>query len=131
MHNCHGFYPSIQCLEETLSTLEYANRAKQIKNRPEVNQKVTKSALIKDLYVEMDRLTQELHATREKNGIYIPQDRYLSELAAQKAIVERLKSAGELDLESKNNKLESFRIRDYQLTTDSRFNRTAEKTREK
>lgn len=28
--------PSIQCLEETLSTLEYANRAKQIKNRPEV-----------------------------------------------------------------------------------------------
>ncbi|KAF3621187.1 putative succinate dehydrogenase assembly factor 1 -like protein, mitochondrial-like [Capsicum annuum] len=93
--------PSIQCLEETLSTLEYANRAKQIKNRPEVNQKVTKSALIKDLYVEMDRLKQELHATREKNGIYIPQDRYLSEEATQKAIAEKLKST-ELDLESKN-----------------------------
>ncbi|KAK6779663.1 hypothetical protein RDI58_021847 [Solanum bulbocastanum] len=96
--------PSIQCLEETLSTLEYANRAKQIKNRPEVNQKLIKSARIKDLYVEMDCLKQELHATREKNGIYIPQDRYLSEEAAHKAIVEKLKFT-ELDLESKNKKL--------------------------
>uniref|UniRef100_M0ZPI7 Kinesin-like protein n=1 Tax=Solanum tuberosum TaxID=4113 RepID=M0ZPI7_SOLTU len=96
--------PSIQCLEETLSTLEYANRAKQIKNRPEVNQKLTKSALIKDLYVEMDCLKQELHATREKNGIYIPQDRFLSEEAAHKAIVGKLKFT-ELDLESKNKKL--------------------------
>ncbi|TMW94755.1 hypothetical protein EJD97_009824 [Solanum chilense] len=96
--------PSIQCLEETLSTLEYANRAKQIKNRPEVNQKLTKSALIKDLYVEMDYLKQELHATREKNGIYIPQDHYLSEEAAHKEIVEKLKFT-ELDLESKNKKL--------------------------
>ncbi|KAM3341057.1 kinesin-like protein KIN-5D [Capsicum galapagoense] len=112
--------PSIQCLEETLSTLEYANRAKQIKNRPEVNQKVTKSALIKDLYVEMDRLKQELHATREKNGIYIPQDRYLSEEATQKAIAEKLKST-ELDLESKNKKLIELQDRyDYQrqLTAD-------------
>ncbi|XP_016493310.1 kinesin-like protein KIN-5D isoform X1 [Nicotiana tabacum] len=112
--------PSIQCLEETLSTLEYANRAKQIKNRPEVNQKVTKSALIKDLYVEMDRLKQELHATREKNGIYIPQDRYLSEEAAHKAIFERLKFL-ELDLESKNKKLRELQdLYDYQrqLTAD-------------
>ncbi|XP_060201676.1 kinesin-like protein KIN-5D isoform X2 [Lycium barbarum] len=112
--------PSIQCFEETLSTLEYANRAKQIKNRPEVNQKVTKSALIKDLYVEMDRLKQELHATREKNGIYIPQDRYLSEEAAQKAIVERLKFV-ELDLESQNKKMIELQdLYDYQrqLTAD-------------
>ncbi|MCD7452807.1 Kinesin- protein 11 [Datura stramonium] len=121
--------PSIQCLEETLSTLEYANRAKQIKNRPEVNQKVTKSALIKDLYVEMDRLTQELHATREKNGIYIPQDRYLSELAAQKAIVERLKFT-ELDLESKNNKLRELQdLYDYQRQLTADLTEQLEKTR--
>ncbi|XP_010326033.2 kinesin-like protein KIN-5D isoform X1 [Solanum lycopersicum] len=112
--------PSIQCLEETLSTLEYANRAKQIKNRPEVNQKLTKSALIKDLYVEMDCLKQELHATREKNGIYIPQDRYLSEEAAHKAIVEKLKFT-ELDLESKNKKLielQDLYDNQQQLTAD-------------
>lgn len=28
--------PSVHCLEETLSTLDYAHRAKNIKNRPEV-----------------------------------------------------------------------------------------------
>ncbi|KAK4342960.1 hypothetical protein RND71_038776 [Anisodus tanguticus] len=128
--------PSIQCLEETLSTLEYANRAKQIKNRPEVNQKVTKSALIKDLYVEMDRLKQgilfcsvELHATREKNGIYIPQDRYLSEEAAQKALVEKLKFK-EFDLESKNKKLIELQdLYDYQRQLTANLTEQLERTR--
>lgn len=37
-----------QCnVEETLSTLDYAHRAKNITNRPEVNQKLSKKALIK------------------------------------------------------------------------------------
>ncbi|KAM0940383.1 putative plus-end-directed kinesin ATPase [Dioscorea sansibarensis] len=48
--------PSVHCLEETLSTLDYAHRAKNIKNRPEINQKMMKSTLIKDLYGEIDRL---------------------------------------------------------------------------
>ncbi|KAG2462419.1 KIF11 protein, partial [Polypterus senegalus] len=34
-------------MEETLSTLDYAHRAKNILNKPEVNQKLTKRALIK------------------------------------------------------------------------------------
>lgn len=34
-------------LQETLSTLEYASRAKNIMNKPEVNQKLTKRTLIK------------------------------------------------------------------------------------
>ena len=33
--------------QETLSTLDYAHRAKNILNRPEVNQKLTKKTLIK------------------------------------------------------------------------------------
>ena len=28
--------PSVQCVEETISTLDYAHRAKNIRNRPEV-----------------------------------------------------------------------------------------------
>ena len=37
-----------QCnIEETLSTLDYAHRAKNITNRPEINQKLSKKALIK------------------------------------------------------------------------------------
>jgi kinesin family protein 11 len=39
--------PAMVNLEETLSTLEYASRAKSILNRPEANQKLTKKALIK------------------------------------------------------------------------------------
>lgn len=34
-------------VEETLSTLDYAHRAKNITNRPEINQRLTKKALIK------------------------------------------------------------------------------------
>ncbi|XP_046450397.1 kinesin-like protein KIF11-A [Daphnia pulex] len=39
--------PAAANLEETLSTLDYAFRAKNITNRPEVNQKLTKNALLK------------------------------------------------------------------------------------
>lgn len=39
--------PSHCNLEETMSTLDYASRAKSIKNKPEVNQKFTKKALIR------------------------------------------------------------------------------------
>ncbi|KAG1669464.1 Kinesin-like protein KIF11 [Nymphon striatum] len=38
-------------LEETLSTLDYAHRAKNITNKPEINQRLTKRALIKVNYV--------------------------------------------------------------------------------
>ncbi|PWA73788.1 kinesin motor domain-containing protein [Artemisia annua] len=93
--------PSINSLEETQSTLDYAYRAKSIKNRPEVNHKVTKSVAVKDLYTEIDSLKQELHATREKNGIYIPNDRYISEEAAKKEMTEKLelKSKELMDLQ--------------------------------
>jgi kinesin family protein 11 len=39
--------PAACNLEETLSTLDYAHKAKSIKNKPEVNQKLVKQALIK------------------------------------------------------------------------------------
>nr|XP_043611181.1 kinesin-like protein KIN-5D [Erigeron canadensis] len=82
--------PSIHSSEETQSTLDYAYRAKSIKNRPEVNHKVTKSVIVKELYSEIDSLKQELHATRQKNGIYVPSDRYLTEEAAKKELTEKL-----------------------------------------
>ncbi|KAL2239781.1 kinesin-like protein KIN-5D [Sesamum indicum] len=96
--------PSIHCLEETLSTLDYAHRAKNIKNKPEVNQKMMKSALIKDLYFEIDRLKQEVYAAREKNGIYIPRDRYLQDEAEKKAMSEKIERM-ELDLDSRDKRL--------------------------
>uniref|UniRef100_A0A5B7A4Y4 Kinesin motor domain-containing protein n=1 Tax=Davidia involucrata TaxID=16924 RepID=A0A5B7A4Y4_DAVIN len=96
--------PSIHCLEETLSTLDYAHRAKNIKNKPEINQKMMKSAVIKDLYSDIDRLKQEVYAAREKNGIYIPRDRYLQDEAEKKAMAEKIERM-ELDLESRDKQL--------------------------
>nr|AAH82827.1 LOC397908 protein [Xenopus laevis] len=63
-------------LEETVSTLDYANRAKSIMNKPEVNQKLTKKALIKEYTEEIERLKRELAAAREKNGVYLSSENY-------------------------------------------------------
>ncbi|GAA0172516.1 microtubule binding motor protein [Lithospermum erythrorhizon] len=96
--------PSIQCLEETLNTLDYAHRAKNIKNKPEINQKMMKSEVMKDLFFEIERLKLEVYAAREKNGIYIPKDRYLQEEVEKKAMAEKIERM-ELDLESRDKKL--------------------------
>ncbi|CAB3979712.1 kinesin KIF11 [Paramuricea clavata] len=63
-------------VEETLSTLDYAHRAKNILNRPEINQKLTKKALIKEYTEEIDKLKKDLLAAREKNGIYLAIENY-------------------------------------------------------
>uniref|UniRef100_A0A663DZG1 Kinesin-like protein n=1 Tax=Aquila chrysaetos chrysaetos TaxID=223781 RepID=A0A663DZG1_AQUCH len=68
--------PASMNLEETLSTLEYAHRAKNIMNKPEVNQKLTKKALIKEYTEEIERLKRDLAAAREKNGVYISLENY-------------------------------------------------------
>ncbi|XP_010009169.1 PREDICTED: kinesin-like protein KIF11, partial [Nestor notabilis] len=68
--------PASISLEETLSTLEYAHRAKNIMNKPEVNQKLTKKALIKEYTEEIERLRRDLAAAREKNGVYISLENY-------------------------------------------------------
>lgn len=54
--------------------------------RPEVNQKVTKTAHIKELGGEIDRLKAELFATREKNGVYMPKDLWDSREAEFKGL---------------------------------------------
>jgi kinesin family protein 11 len=57
-------------MEETLSTLDYALRAKSIRNKPEVNQRMTRNALLKEYVTEIERLKSDLLAAREKNGIF-------------------------------------------------------------
>jgi len=54
--------PAKGSLDETLSTLDYAYRAKNIRNRPEVNQRMTKKALIQEYISEIDRLRRDLMA---------------------------------------------------------------------
>ncbi|RNA39812.1 kinesin KIF11 [Brachionus plicatilis] len=68
--------PALCNLEETLSTLDYAHKAKSIRNKPEINQKLVKKQLIKEYNEEIERLKRELNATREKNGVYLPAEIY-------------------------------------------------------
>ncbi|KAK7337255.1 hypothetical protein VNO77_17820 [Canavalia gladiata] len=99
--------PAVHCLEETLSTLDYAHRAKHIKNKPEVNQKMMKSTLIKDLYGEIERLKAEVYATREKNGVYIPKERYYQEESEKKAMSDQIEQMG-TTIETQQKQLEDL-----------------------
>jgi kinesin family protein 11 len=66
--------PARSNMEETLSTLDYAIRAKSIRNRPEINQRMTRNALLKEYVAEIECLKADLLAAREKNGIFFSED---------------------------------------------------------
>ncbi|ODQ77727.1 hypothetical protein BABINDRAFT_163431 [Babjeviella inositovora NRRL Y-12698] len=68
--------PAKVSLDETMSTLEYANRAKSIKNKPQVNQSMSKKLSVAEYTAEISRLKSELDATRLKNGIYLAEDAF-------------------------------------------------------
>ncbi|XP_050360680.1 kinesin-like protein KLP2 isoform X1 [Nymphalis io] len=69
--------PGHKDIEETTSTLEYTYRAKNIQNKPEVNQKMTKKVVLQDYAEEIHRLERDLQAAREKNGVYLANDTFV------------------------------------------------------
>jgi len=68
--------PAKSNLEETISTLDYAFRAKNIRNKPQMNQVVSKKTLLKEFTAEIEKLKSELIATRSRNGVYLTQESY-------------------------------------------------------
>ena len=96
-------------LEETLSTLDYAHRAKNIKNRPEINQRVTKAALINNLTNDLVRLQQQLNSQRSKDGVYLSKDDYDEMEGTIKRKTERVEEL-ELLLEAKIQDLHSATV---------------------
>ncbi|KAI8937543.1 hypothetical protein NX059_005261 [Plenodomus lindquistii] len=68
--------PAKSNLEETISTLDYAFRAKNIRNKPQVNQAINKKTLLKEYTAEIEKLKGELIATRQRNGVYLTQENY-------------------------------------------------------
>ncbi|KAK7203120.1 P-loop containing nucleoside triphosphate hydrolase protein [Myxozyma melibiosi] len=68
--------PAKMNMEETISTLDYASRAKSIRNKPQLNQVMSKKTLIKEYILEIERLKADLVACRQKNGVYITQESY-------------------------------------------------------
>ncbi|XP_065854171.1 kinesin-like protein KIN-5B [Euphorbia lathyris] len=100
--------PSAHSLEETLSTLDYAHRAKNIKNKPEANQKMSKAVLLKDLYLEIERMKADVRAAREKNGVYVPHDRFVKDEADKKTRIEKIEQL-ENDLNLRDKEVVQFR----------------------
>ncbi|XP_044495874.1 kinesin-like protein KIN-5B [Mangifera indica] len=100
--------PSAHSLEETLSTLDYAYRAKNIKNKPEANQKMSKTVLLRDLYLEIEKMKEDVRAARDKNGVYIPHERYAQEEAEKKARIEKIDQL-ENDLRLSEKEVDMYR----------------------
>ncbi|TFB02334.1 Kinesin-like protein [Trichoderma ghanense] len=73
--------PSKSNLEETISTLEYAFRAKNIRNKPQMHM-ITKKMLLRDFTVEIEKLKSELISTRQRNGVYLSNEMF-EEMTAQ------------------------------------------------
>ena len=68
--------PAKSNLEETISTLDYAFRAKNIRNKPQVNQTISKKTLLREFTSEIEKLKGELVATRQRNGVYLTTKNY-------------------------------------------------------
>ena len=85
--------PSLSSAEETTATVEYASRARSVRCRPEVNRRVTKTGLVKDLQKEVSVLKKDLAATRAKNGVFLSPERF---------------EERELDLRDKKEKIETL-----------------------
>ncbi|KAF7176154.1 hypothetical protein CNMCM7691_001630 [Aspergillus felis] len=67
--------PSRSNLEETISTLDYAFRAKNIRNKPQINY-MAKKTLLREFTLEIEKLKGELIATRHRNGVYMTPGAY-------------------------------------------------------
>lgn len=117
-------------VEDTLSTLDYASRAKRITNKPEMNQRLTKKALLREYTNEIERLRRDLQATREKNGIYIEEANY-REMCQQLSSTNTAIKEKEDRLDALQSELEKSRIlfdkfsQQYQETKD-KLNRVQE-----
>jgi kinesin family protein 11 len=126
--------PTRSNMEETLSTLDYAIRAKSIRNRPELNAHLTKAGLLKEYIGDIERLKQEVLAAREKNGVYIPEDQWREmheAQAKQKSDYEEAKlraSSATIELETKKKEFEQL-TGQFILTTEE-LERTKEAERQ-
>ena len=64
--------PGAAAADVSLSTLDYAARARSIKNAPEANARVARKHVMKEYGAEIEGLRAALAAARDKNGTYLP-----------------------------------------------------------
>nr|POF15446.1 kinesin-like protein bimc [Quercus suber] len=103
--------PAKSNLEETISTLDYAFRAKNIRNKPQVNQMVSKKTLLKEFTAEIEKLKSELIATRQRNGVYLTAETYeeiTTESESRRILSEELRGSIEIKETNLQNKIQEL-----------------------
>ncbi|KAG0657623.1 kinesin motor protein cin8 [Maudiozyma exigua] len=62
--------------DETCSTLEYASKAKNIRNKPQLGSFLMKDILLKNVTTELAKLKNDLLSTKSKDGVFMSQENY-------------------------------------------------------
>lgn len=70
LRQCANIGPADYNYDETISTLRYANRAKNIKNRVRVNED-PKDALLRKFQTEIETLRRQLEDREASNGCFV------------------------------------------------------------
>jgi kinesin family protein 11 len=95
--------------DETLSTLEYASKAKSIQNKPQLGSTLSKDILLRELSVELSKTKADLTSTRLKDGIYMDNDNYeefMNDIQEYKTEIEEHKRSQET-LKRQNEQLKT------------------------
>jgi hypothetical protein len=98
--------PAIDAFLESLSTLKFANRAKNIKNRAQINEDLDEKALLRRYEQELKRLRQELNE-RSKNVV---DKRKLIEVEEMRKRAEQDKLAALMNMEQLSRDLMQEKI---------------------
>ncbi|KAH7926333.1 kinesin-domain-containing protein [Leucogyrophana mollusca] len=126
--------PARSNIEETLSTLDYAIRAKSIRNKPEINQRMTRNALLKEYVAEIERLKADVLAAREKNGIFFSEETW-NQLSAEQELKQTEMEEAKKQVEIVESQLRSVREEFEQsiallMKRDGELKETKEKLKE-
>ncbi|KAH7914713.1 P-loop containing nucleoside triphosphate hydrolase protein [Hygrophoropsis aurantiaca] len=126
--------PARSNMEETLSTLEYALRAKSIRNKPEINQRMTRNSLLKEYVAEIERLKADVLAAREKNGIFFSEETW-NQLSAEQELKQTEMEEAKKQVEIVESQLRSVREEFEQsigllMKRDGELKETKEKLKE-
>ncbi|KAG2157121.1 P-loop containing nucleoside triphosphate hydrolase protein [Suillus clintonianus] len=126
--------PARSNMEETLSTLDYAIRAKSIRNKPEINQRMTRNSLLKEYVAEIERLKADVLAAREKNGIFFSEETW-NQLTTEQELKQTEMEEAKKQVEIVESHLRSVREEFEQsiallMKTDGELKQTKEKLKE-
>ena len=111
--------------EETSSTLEYATKAKNIKNKPQLGSFIMKDVLVKNISHELAKLKSDFLSTKSKDGIYMSHahykevmndiENYKTEIQESRREVEKLSSQNQLLLKDKKSSQDTMESQKLQI----------------